>query len=122
MKNIYKEIERKYLQAKKSKDFNSNEFNSKIEQTIKEFYSENKDFDVLKVLYDGKHYVYVQGVRVDIDENKKMYLTTQNNYAYVYRMGGGNEIAHNGCLTCQDIENNLKIKEKDKNISKEFEK
>ena len=122
MKNIYKEIERKYLQAKKSKNFNSNEFNSKIEQTIKEFYPENKDFDVLKVLYDGRNYVYVQGVRVDIDENKKMYLTTQNNYAYVYRMGGGNVIAHNGFLTCDDIRNNLKIKAENKNTSKEFEK
>ena len=122
MRNIYKKIESSYLKQSKLKNFDENEFNAKIEQTITALYPDNKDFDVIKLLVNGKDFIYVQGVMVSVDESKKMYLTTQNNYAYVYKIGGGNKIAHNGFLTCKDIKNNLKIKEEKKYIFKDLEK
>ena len=120
MKNIYKTIEKNYLKQSKSKTFNENEFNAKVEEVIKTLYPESKGFDVIKLVVNGRDYIYVQGVMLDSDENKKMYLTSQNNYAFVYKMAGSNQVAHNGFLTCEDIRNNLKIKEENKNISKEF--
>lgn len=122
MKNIYKTIEKNYLKQSKSKTFNENEFNAKVEEVIKTLYPESKGFDVIKLVVNGRDYIYIQGVMLDSDENKKMYLTSQNNYTFVYKMAGSNQVAHNGFLTCEDIRNNLKIKEENKNISKEFEK
>lgn len=120
MKNIYKTIEMNYLKQSKSKTFNENEFNAKVEEVIKTLYPESKGFDVIKLVVNGRDYIYVQGVMLDSDENKKMYLTSQNNYTFVYKMAGSNQVVHNGFLTCEDIRNNLKIKEENKNISKEF--
>ena len=125
MKNIYKTIEKDYLKQKKSKDFDENKFNEKIEEVMKTLYPDQENFEVLKILINGVDFAYVQGMLIDSDETKKMYFTTEDKYYFVYNtynMNCSNKVAHTGFLTCEDIEKNLELKLQLKHLTDKLSK
>ena len=111
MKDIYVTLEKEFLKQSKKENFNKKDFNKVIEQVIKSKFPNNQNFAVVNVEFNGKMFLKAQCFELVKENSKRIFETTDGRIVYVYKFGGGNELSHEGFITCEDIETNLHVKQ-----------
>lgn len=119
MKNIYKILEQEYIRSKNKKNFDKNKFNLYIENTIRNKFKNCDNFYVVKDTLaspSGTYYLNSQAYQ----KNNDMYETLYGLLLYINNTKENKLIVRKGFLTCEDLEYNLYLKNKEKNNGKLF--
>lgn len=119
MKKIYEILEKEYIKSKNKKNFDKNKFNLYIEDTIRNKFKQCDSFYVVNdplALPSGAYYLNSQAYR----KNNDMYETLFGLLLYINNIKENKLVVRKGFLTCEDLEFNLNLKNKEKNNTKNF--
>ena len=119
MKNIYDIIEMEYKKSKNKKNFSKTKFNFYIENLIKKKYKDCNSFYVVQDTLASPSGTYPLNSQA-FQKCDEMYETTFGLMLFIDDKKTNKLVIHKGFLTCEDLELNLNLKNKEKNNIKIF--